>query len=523
MKSEIMFGRWARRRLAVVFAGLCSLVISAVAVPAAPAAADATRILYGWGYNASGQVGDGTVVSGTHPVPVAGSTSDITQVAGSFDGSVALRADGTVWTWGAPAILGDGSVNNRLIPGKVLGLPPIKHISVSSFGLHVLAVGVDGSLWAWGLNSSGELGDGTKTDRQTPVKAAISGTIVQAAAMAEASMALTSTGEVWAWGDNQSGQLGNADYTGPAGSATPVRVIVPDGIVQIEAGRRFGVALRSDGSVWTWGDNHFGELGDGSTVDKRLVGTRVVNATGITRIAARFLHVVALAEDGTMWAWGSNEWGQIGDGGPHEVPRRTPVHLGLQGITQIDATAAGSVAVDTGGHLLYWGLNGSGQSGTGRTDGFLDQPTPINRLSGVVHVNAGFSTLFAMADPIGVAWPITGYAGKCMDISGANPADGTQVQTWTCNGTNAQQWTISGSTIQALGKCLDVNGANPANGTKVQLWTCNGTTAQQWTINADGTIRALGKCLDVTGASSNDGTPLIIWDCHGGPGQHWNT
>ncbi len=117
---------------------------------------------------------------------------------------------------------------------------------------------------------------------------------------------------------------------------------------------------------------------------------------------------------------------------------------------------------------------------------------------------------------------ITGYGGKCVDVAGANPANGTQVQLYTCNGTGAQQWTVgTDGTLRALGKCLDVAGANPANGTKVQLYDCNGTAAQQWTANPDGTLRALGKCLDATGVSSADGTPLQLWDCSGGANQKW--
>uniref|UniRef100_UPI001BDD2A8F ricin-type beta-trefoil lectin domain protein n=1 Tax=Sphaerisporangium fuscum TaxID=2835868 RepID=UPI001BDD2A8F len=117
---------------------------------------------------------------------------------------------------------------------------------------------------------------------------------------------------------------------------------------------------------------------------------------------------------------------------------------------------------------------------------------------------------------------ITGYGGKCADVAGANSANGTQVQLYTCNGSAAQQWTAgSDGTLRALGKCLDVAAASSANGTKVQIYDCNGTAAQQWTAAADGSLRALGKCLDATGPSSADGTPLQIWDCTGGANQKW--
>jgi len=119
---------------------------------------------------------------------------------------------------------------------------------------------------------------------------------------------------------------------------------------------------------------------------------------------------------------------------------------------------------------------------------------------------------------------ITGYGGKCVDVAGANPANGTQVQLWTCNGTSAQQWTIgSDGTIRALGKCLDVSAAGTANGTKVQLWDCNGTGAQQWRTSGLQLINPnANKCLDATGWGTADGTPLQIWDCTGGANQQWH-
>lgn len=126
--------------------------------------------------------------------------------------------------------------------------------------------------------------------------------------------------------------------------------------------------------------------------------------------------------------------------------------------------------------------------------------------------------------PTGRVGQITGIAGKCVDVAGANAANGTAVQLWTCNGTNAQRWSIaSNGTIQALGKCMDVTGGGTANGTKVQLWDCNGTGAQVWQAQSNRTLRnpQSGRCLDATGPSSADGTRLQIWDCFGGSNQQW--
>lgn len=126
--------------------------------------------------------------------------------------------------------------------------------------------------------------------------------------------------------------------------------------------------------------------------------------------------------------------------------------------------------------------------------------------------------------PVGRTGPITGIAGKCVDVASANSANGTAVQLWTCNGSNAQQWTVaSDGTLRALGKCMDVASAGTANGTVVQLWDCNGTGAQAWQAQSNGTMRnpASGRCLDATGASSADGTRLQIWDCFAATNQVW--
>ena len=145
-------------------------------------------------------------------------------------------------------------------------------------------------------------------------------------------------------------------------------------------------------------------------------------------------------------------------------------------------------------------------------------PAVVGTAAVVVALGA-FGITTAMAATSGA---ITGYGGKCVDVAGANPANGTQVQLYTCNGTAAQQWTLTGSTVQALGKCLDVAGAGTANGTRVQLYDCNGTSAQNW-ASANGQLvnPGSGKCLDATGPSSADGTPLQIWDCTGGANQQW--
>jgi ricin-type beta-trefoil lectin protein/glycosyl hydrolase family 18 (putative chitinase) len=177
--------------------------------------------------------------------------------------------------------------------------------------------------------------------------------------------------------------------------------------------------------------------------------------------------------------------------------------------SQANASTLESFAASKGvGELSFW-----------EVDAF-DKPVGFN-YSRIFNAIGGGGTPPPPPPPNGKQ--ITGIGGKCVDVAGANPADGTQVQIFTCNGTAAQSWTHTGSTYQALGKCLDVAAAGTANGTKVQLFTCNGTGAQSWTHTASNQLvnANSGKCLDATGVSSADGTPLQIWTCSGGTNQAW--
>ena len=143
----------------------------------------------------------------------------------------------------------------------------------------------------------------------------------------------------------------------------------------------------------------------------------------------------------------------------------------------------------------------------------------------VIAVGAGMLIASAPAQAAEASGTITGLAGKCLDVAGANSADGTTVQLYDCNGTGAQNWTRStDGTIKALGKCLDVSAGSVADGAKVQLWTCNGSGAQQWTYSAakDLVNPQANKCLDVTGNNSANSTPTQIWTCGGGANQKWN-
>jgi alpha-tubulin suppressor-like RCC1 family protein len=237
--------------------------------------------------------------------------------------------------------------------------------------LHTVALKNDGTFWVWGNNYYGQLGDGTNTNRNTPVPVSgLTGIITAISAGVFNTVALKNDRTVLAWGLNSSGQLGDGTTTD---SDTPVPVSGLINVIAISAGESYAVALKNDGTVWAWGSNGYGQLGDGSTIEKHTP-VPVSGLTGIiTAISAGELHTVALKNDGTVWAWGRNNYGQLGDGTTTDSD--TPVQAsGLTGITAIAAGESHTVALKNDGTLWAWGRNNYGQLGDGTT---TDSDTPV--------------------------------------------------------------------------------------------------------------------------------------------------
>ncbi|MCS6778048.1 MAG: dockerin type I domain-containing protein [Chloroherpetonaceae bacterium] len=357
----------------------------------------AQPIVYAWGNNGLGQLGDGTVTSRSYPGGVL-APQEVSMFTGARAIAVggahtlALRRDGTVWAWGnnASGELGDGTTTNRRTPVPVKGpggsgvLTGVTALAARS-GCS-MALRPDGTVWAWGRNFYGQLGDGTTTDRSTPVQVrgpnntGFLTDIVAVAPGGNHTVALRSDGTVWAWGDNEYGQLGNNTTTN---RTTPVQVRGPNNtgfltnVVAVSASLFHTVALRADGTVWTWGSNSHGQLGDGTTTN-RTTPVQVLGP-GVIAVSAGTMHTMALRSDGTIWAWGGNFAGQLGDG--TTISRRTPVQVRgvnrigfLTGIRAIEASNTGSMALGQDGTVYSWGYNEEGRFGIGS---YADSTTPV--------------------------------------------------------------------------------------------------------------------------------------------------
>ncbi|GAA4888355.1 hypothetical protein GCM10023237_02030 [Streptomyces coeruleoprunus] len=453
-----MWGDRSRRRR-VLAAGVAALLWGGAAPWTSPSAQAAEGrpgnpgSAFSWGTNRQGQLGDGgnAIRRSTTPVRVCGAApctsplDRVVAVAAGGEHSLALRADGTVWAWGINfgGKLGDGTTIERSSPVQVCAVGETAPCdtfltgvtAVAAGGSFSLALRADGTVVSWGSNLNGELGDNTTSEfRSVPSPVCDTGatdcaadplTGVSRLAAGEAhSLALMSSGLIASWGNNGLGQLGD----GASGTQRnrPGLVVGPENAIDIAAGASHSLAVLSDGTARAWGSNSNGQLGDGTTTGRTLpVAVCAVGATdcaanpltGVSSIDAGFSHSLAVLSDRTVRSWGGNFAGQLGDGTSGNQ-RTTPVHVCAVGATDCTANPLTGVTSVTGGvgHSLAvasglaraWGSNFEGQLGDGTT---TNRSTPVKvcafglsspcgaSLSGVTAIAAGPSHSVAVAAP----------------------------------------------------------------------------------------------------------------------------
>lgn len=307
--------------------GLSGTAFISIAAGSASSLGSRPNGAWGWGGNASGQLGDGTTVNvSTAGLVLGASGVNVTKVSTGEAHSVALEGGGTMWGWGDNTYgqLGDGTTTSSTIPVTVTALSRVT--SISAGGYHTLALDQDGRVWGWGNNAFGQVGDGTLVNSPVPVPVlGLSGVRAISAGFSH-SLALAGDGTVWAWGDNAAGQLGDGTLIG---TSTPVQVSGLAGVVAVGAGEAHSVAILGDGTVRAWGSNVSGQLGNGTFVDSSLPVT-VSNLTDVVGGSVGSNHNIAVRTDGTVWAWGNNASGQLGDGttASSAIPIKIPLVLG---------------------------------------------------------------------------------------------------------------------------------------------------------------------------------------------------
>jgi alpha-tubulin suppressor-like RCC1 family protein len=390
-------GRGARSGVPVAVQRPAATTVTAVAAGCHHSlAVTSTGQVLAWGANAYGQLGDGTATQSDVPVRVKLTRgTKATAVAGGCFHSLAVTSAGQVLAWGANAYgqLGDGGTARSDAPVKVKLPGGIKATAVAGGCFHSLALTSAGQVLAWGDNADGQLGDGTTVQNDVPVRVKLpAGTKVTAVtAGCFQSVALTSTGQVLAWGDNAYGELGDGSTVQ---SDVPVMVRLPAGtkVTGIAGGGHHGLAVTSAGQVLAWGENATGQLGDGSTSPADVpVRVKLPAGTKVTAVAGGGHHSLALTSAGRVLAWGENG-GQLGDG--NTTQSDVPVKAKLPAGTKVTAIAGGghhSLALTSAGQVLAWGNNAQGQLGDGNTTQ-SDVPVKVKLPAGAKTTKLGART-----------------------------------------------------------------------------------------------------------------------------------
>lgn len=266
--------------------------------------------------------------------------------------------------------------------------------SISAGSHHTTAVNEDGTVWSWGSNESGQLGDGTRNNRLTPMKINNLAGIKGSSSGGQHTLALTNSGEVYSWGLNSYGQLGIGSSV--YNQLTPLKIQNLTNVVSIDAGSAHSIALKSDGTVWTWGANYAGQLGHGTTIE-RSVPVQVPNLTNVISISAGFTHSLALKSDGTVWSWGNNDYGRLGDG--TETKRLSPVQVkSLSNVKAISAGNMHSIALKNDGTIWGWGSNNNGQLGNTNNTWYNFTPVQAPGIIGIKLVSAGENHTIVLKD-----------------------------------------------------------------------------------------------------------------------------
>jgi alpha-tubulin suppressor-like RCC1 family protein len=344
-----------------------------------------------WGSDVSGKLGDGqvspsyTVTNHDSFMPLrvhgpgnVGYLNSIVAISAGESHNMALRSDGTVWEWGWNAFgqLGNGTTNDAYTPVQVSGLSNV--VAISGRAYHCVALKSDGTVWAWGWNSYGQLGNGTTTNFiSVPVQ--VTGLTNPAAISAgyTISLARMSNGTVRVWGTDRKGEMGQ----GVSGfySYTPIQVPGLSNVVSVSADFQEPEALKSDGTIWMWGWNNLGQLGDGTAADTNLP-TQVLSLTNMVFAGATGdRDNCAIGADHTVWTWGRNYNGQLGigtaDQDPHPLPVQVPP-FGKGYVILVQTPDWHSLALESDGTLWAWGANDHGQLGNNTTNDAYS-PTPV--------------------------------------------------------------------------------------------------------------------------------------------------
>ena len=355
--------------------------------------------LWSCGYNVFGGLGDSTVTYKSSPVQTITGGTNWKQVAGGGYHTAAIKTDGTLWSWGQNLYgqLGDSTtVTGRSSPVQTIaGGTNWKQVSGCFY--HTAAIKTDGTLWLCGYNIFGGLGDSTVTNRSSPVQTITGGTKwKQVAGGSVHTAAIKTDGTLWTWGYNGFGGLGDSTVTN---RSSPVQTIAGGtNWKQVACGAYHTAAIKTDGTLWTCGYNVTGCLGDSTVTNRSSPVQTITGGTNWKQVACGTFNTAAIKTDGTLWSCGYNFRGQLGDS--TITGRSSPVQTITGGTNwkQVACTRSNTAAIKTDGTLWTWGFNIFGQLGDITN---TDKSSPVQTITGGTNwkqVSCGYSNTIAIKD-----------------------------------------------------------------------------------------------------------------------------
>lgn len=348
--------------------------------------------LYSWGANDRGQGGLNNTTDYSSPKQV-GLLTNWSEVSSGRNGCAAIKTDGTLWTWGYnnQGQLGDGTTVTKSSPVQVGSLTTWSKIACGQY--HVLAIKTDGTLWSWGMNFSGQLGDGTTTGKSSPIQIGAATDWASIGTCTNSSFAIKTNGTLWSWGANYQGQLGLGTSGSASYRSSPVQVgaLTNWSFIQKSCGGFHTAAVKTDGTLWTWGNNNVGQLGLGNTTyysSPKQVGT----GTNWSKTAVGGLTSHFIKTDGTLWAVGNGSLGRLGLGGSASYSSPKQVGALSNWSSVFSGGRAHSLAIKTDKTLWAWGRNNRGQIGDGTT---TDRYSPVQIGSAITWSTAACGYYFS--------------------------------------------------------------------------------------------------------------------------------
>jgi regulator of chromosome condensation (RCC1) repeat-containing protein len=362
--------------------------------------------VYAWGDNFSRKLGTSEAqFSRTVRWFVTGLSGALAVEGGGYRNGYALLKDGTVRSWGNNDFgqLGNGWTSNQTgggspVPVPVVGLTGVTAIAAG--GNNAYALRDDGTVWAWGAGSGGQLGNGAVNDASTPVRVGNLTGVVSIAATGANGYAVRADGTVWAWGSNASGALGTG--SSDVQSSVPVQVRSIAGAKEVAGGGNGAYVHSADGTVWAWGNNTEGQLGNGSTVAQSTTPVQVSGLTDAVAIAGGRYNGYAVRADGTVWAWGAGSDGALGGGQNCDTvafpcASRTPVQVsGITDATEVASFQYGGYALHADGSVAAWGFNGYSSLGNPDAGWTSLVPVRVTGVSGATDIGAAEYTGFVV-------------------------------------------------------------------------------------------------------------------------------